>query len=301
MRGCGGGPDKAGPPGGSALLVVSGAVGYEIAVAGSGSVQTTELNTVDGPVMTTAATMTTGMPLPNGTTLSVPYLSRAAWGAEESLRFKNGEEYWPAEFYPVQTLTVHHTAGANNDPNPAATVRAIYYYDTVTQDWGDMGYHLLIDEAGRVYEGRWSGADSVPVFDSTTGPYGRPQAATGAHVYGFNTGNIGVVLLGDFTSQLPTQATWDSLVRVLAGLARACGLDPLGTTNYVNPVKPENTKTVKTIAGHRDWAATQCPGNLFYPHLPTVREQVAAQIPAAPVPIPRRTSGSVPTQPVPRR
>lgn len=299
MRGCGGGPDTPGHVGGSALLVASGAVGYEVAVAGTGSVQTVELNTVDGPVMTMAATVASGMPLPDGTSVSVPYLSRASWGADESLRFTNGVEDWPAEFYPVQTLTVHHTAGANNDPDPAATVRAIYYYDTVTQGWGDMGYHLLIDEAGRVYEGRVSGADSLPVFASTVDSDGRYRACVGAHVYGYNTGNLGVVLLGDFTSQLPAKAAWDSLVSVLAGLAGAGGLNPLGSTNYVNPVNG-NARTVATIAGHRDWAATQCPGNLFHPHLPTVREQVAAEM-SAPVPIPRKPAGSLPTQPVPRR
>ena len=36
------------------------------------------------------------------------------------------------------------------------------------------------------------------------------------------------------------------------------------------------TKTVDTIPGHRDWAATECPGNTFYPKLPTVRRNAAA-------------------------
>lgn len=294
LHGCGGRPDGSAEPGGSALLVVPGAVGYEVAVAGDGAVQVTELNTVDGPTMTAAATVANSMPLPDGTSCDVPYLSRAAWGADESLRFRDGTEYWPPEFYPVQTLTVHHTAGANDDPDPAATVRAIYYYQAVTQDWGDIGYHLLVDEAGRVYEGRWSGPDGVPVFDGTAN--GRPLGVTAAHVGGFNTGNLSVCLLGDFTSRLPTTAAWESTVRVLAGLARVCGLDPLGTTDYVNPVNSA-TKTVQTISGHRDWAATQCPGNMFYPHLPTVRSQVAGLLAV----VPRKPPGSTPRPPVPRR
>ena len=113
---------------------------------------------------------------------------------------------------------------------------------------------------------------------------------------GFNTGNLSVCLLGDFTSRLPTTAAWTSTVRVLAGLARVCGLDPLGTTDYVNPVNSA-TKTVRTISGHRDWAATQCPGNTFYPHLPTVREQVASLLAV----VPRKPPGSTPRPPVPRR
>lgn len=297
---CGGAPDGADPVGGNALLVAPGALGYEVTVAG-GPAQITELNTVDGPAMTLAAAVASGMPLPDGTTCDVPYLSRAAWGADESLRFSNGVEDWPAEFFPVQTLTVHHTASANNDPNPAATVRAIYYNQTVTKGWGDIGYQLLIDEAGRVYEGRWSGSDPVPVFESPSPDPVLHPGVTGAHIAGFNTGNMGVCLLGTFTDKLPTTAAWDSLVRVLAALARVCRLDPVGTTNYYNPVN-NASRTVKTISGHRDWAATECPGNLFYPHLPTVRDQVAALMPPPVIitPAPRRSDGTV-TQPAPRR
>ena len=62
---------------------------------------------------------------------------------------------------------------------------------------------------------------------------------------------------------------------MLASLAAATDRDPLGTTNYVNPISGA-TKTVPTIAGHRDWAATECPGNTFYPTLPQLRADVAA-------------------------
>src|SRR5262249_24830334 len=139
-------------------------------------------------------------------------------------------------YFPVQTLTVHHTAGANSDPDPAATVRAIYFFHTITRGFGDIGYHLLIDEAGTVYEGRWSGTDRVPVFGPELGPDGRPQMVNAAHVGGFNSGNIGVALLGDFTNQLPTSAARRSLTLVLAVLAGVENLDPLATTRYVNPI-----------------------------------------------------------------
>ena len=68
-------------------------------------------------------------------------ISRAGWGADEALRFDaSGNELWPPEFHPTQKLIVHHTAGQNGDPNPAATIRAIYYYHAVTRGWGDIGY-----------------------------------------------------------------------------------------------------------------------------------------------------------------
>lgn len=306
LDGCPGGRDGRdqrhgrGHEGGSAVLVAPAAVGYEVWVAGEGVAEVTELSTVDASVSTLAtatatATVASAMPLPGGVTCPVPYLSRAAWGADESFRFTNGVEDFPPEYYPVQTLTVHHSATANGDADPAATVRAIYYNQTVNKGWGDIGYQLLIDEAGRVYEGRWSGSDSVPVFSGQAGADGRPQMVTGAHVENFNSGNLGICLLGDFTSQLPTTAARESLKRILASLSRVCLLDPLGTTNYVNPVSGA-TKAIKTIPGHRDWAATQCPGNTFYPELPTLREDAARWRPL----VPSRSSTSGSTLP-PRR
>jgi hypothetical protein len=276
----------------SVLLSVAGAEGYEVLVDPASTVEVTELNTVGSA--NAAAAPADGLPLPDGSALAVPYLSRAAWEADETLRFTNGTETWPAEYFPVQTLTVHHTAGANDDPDPAATIRAIYFFQAITQGWGDVGYNLFIDEAGRVYEGRWSGTDGVPGFGGAAGR----EVVTGGHVETFNSGNVGVCLLGDFTSRNPTAAARATLTMVLAGLARSCGLDPTATVTYVNP-NTGNARTVQTISGHRDWAATQCPGNLFYPHLPEIRGAVAAGTPSfAVVSHKPRPSGVVP---IPRK
>jgi hypothetical protein len=137
-----------------------------------------------------------------------------------------------------------------------------------------MGYHLLIDEAGTVYEGRWSGADPLPIFSPTPDADGRLPMVTGAHVAGFNSGNIGVVLLGNLTSQLPTAPARHSLAIVLAALCAFERLDPLSVPTFVNPISGIK-RTVNIISGHRDWAATECPGNLFYPQLPSVRQETA--------------------------
>src|SRR5439155_10156344 len=55
-------------------------------------------------------------------------ISRAGWGADESLRFDStGKEIWPPAFYPVQKVIVHHTATQNSDPAPTATSRSTHY------------------------------------------------------------------------------------------------------------------------------------------------------------------------------
>jgi N-acetylmuramoyl-L-alanine amidase len=286
---CQGGPDGA-TASNRALLVAPGTTEYEVVLIGEGATGlVTELNTVDGPVMATTGEPLAAMPLPDGTTCPVTYLPRAAWGADEGLRFSGGVEVWPAEYAPTQALTVHHTAGANNDPDPAGTVRAIYHYQSVTLGWGDIGYHLFIDEQGLVYEGRWSGANPVPVFDTTVPAGTDPGLVVAGHVGGYNTGNLGVCLLGNLTNQGPTPAARATLVTVLASLARVCQIDPEVVVNYVGPTG--NTRTVLGVSGHRDWAATECPGNNFYPQLPAVRSEVAELManPPSPSPTPSPT------------
>lgn len=203
-------------------------------------------------------------------------LARAGWGADESLRLdQNGEQIWPPEFYPIQKLTVHHTAGKNDDPDPASTVRAIYYYNAVTKGWGDIGYNFLIDESGQIYEGRYSRtyADGeIPTGEDLAG-----NGVTGAHVSGYNSGTVGIALLGTLTEQDATPAARTALEKLLAFKADRHSIDPMGTSVYTNPVNGTQ-KTTANISGHRDWAATECPGGVFYSTFPSLRQAVATRI-----------------------
>lgn len=259
-----------------ALITAPGTSGYQLlADDRTDPVSIIELNTTDGPAaMKAARPPAAGVQLA-GRNVPARYLSRAGWGADESLRFDaEGNELWPPEYFPVQTLTVHHTATGNDDPDPAATVRAILYFHAVTQGWGDIGYHLLIDEAGTVYEGRYSGPDGWPVFGPSPGSDGRPVMVNAGHVGGYNAGNVGVALLGNLTDRPPTAAAQRSLTAVLAALAGVDRLNPLGATDYVNPISGAQRR-VDTISGHRDWLPTECPGTTFYSRLPNLRRAVA--------------------------
>lgn len=217
--------------------------------------------------------------------------SRADWGADESLRFTNGTESWPAEHHPVQVLSVHHTATANGETGAEAEarVRSIYRYHAVDRGWGDIGYQYLIDAAGVVYEGRWSGDESRSCegtsggdgsdFGHEAAPDGdgdgnQDEGVTGAHIGGWNSGNLGASLLGDFRTVEPALAAVDSLETLLAELSTRHRLDPQGTVDYVNPVNGDK-KTIPTISAHRDWESTECPGGLLYAQLPDIRTAVA--------------------------
>ena len=209
-------------------------------------------------------------------------IARSGWGANESLRYDStGKETWPPAFYPVQKLIVHHTDTQNNDPDPAATIRSIYYYHAVTQGWGDIGYNFLIDESGRVYEGRHS--RTYAPGESPTGQDLNGNGVTAAHAQGFNSGTVGVALLGTLTNQDTTPAARQALEKLLAWEASSHGIDPQGASLYTNPVSGAQ-KTFPNIAGHRDVNATECPGGVFYATLPAIRSDVAAMIAGSPPP-----------------
>ena len=243
---------------------------------------------VDGERTVTQETVSGALAAP-----SMPaVISRAGWGCDESLMT------WPPEFYPIQKLICHHTATQNRDPDPAATIRSIYYYHAVTQGWGDIGYNFLIDESGRIYEGRYSRpypAGAYPTGEDATG-----KGVTGAHAYQFNSGTAGIALLGTLTSQDTTAAGRNAMEQMLAWKASTHSIDPNGSNRYTNPVTGAST-TFANIAGHRDVNATECPGGVFYQSLPTVRNDVAAATGATPSPSPTAAPSPTPTtKPTPK-
>src|SRR5439155_4261704 len=134
-------------------------------------------------------TVTWGQPSAGASLTEAAVISRAQWGADGSYRFDStGKEVWPPAFYPTQKLIVHHTAGQDDDPDPAATVRAIYYYHAVTKGYGDIGYNFLIDAQGNVYKGRYSGPtnDRNQGDDTATGESSQAYGVTGAPTPGYN-------------------------------------------------------------------------------------------------------------------
>jgi hypothetical protein len=189
-------------------------------------------------------------------------MSRAAWGADESWRFTNGGEDWPCEYWPTQALTVHHTGFAAS-ADAAETVRTIYRQQALTsarggiQGWGDIGYNLLIDADGVVYEGRYSGSQ-YPIF----APADRLMT-TGRHVLYYNTGNIGVCLLG-YSQRLGAHGGRAGLARHRPRLpvrGDRGQSDRLG--QLLQPGRPAGRHPQLRVCDRRqrppNWAATDCP------------------------------------------
>ena len=255
---------------GSALVPGDDAEAYHVrgVPAGARRARAVAVNTTDGPAVEVGRRR-------RGAALAAPACrSRADWGADETLMT------WAPEYYGVQVLTVHHTATANGDADPAATVRAIQRYHAVDRGWGDIGYQYLVDGAGVVYEGRYSGPSRSCLTAGGDGSdFGHDDAnrgVTAAHVGGMNSGNLGIALLGTFTSSAPSGLQRTALEEELAILAARHSIGPARTdVGYVNPVSGA-TRTVPAISGHRDWEATECPGGSLYAALPSIRSNVAA-------------------------
>ncbi|GGC72098.1 hypothetical protein GCM10011410_26410 [Hoyosella rhizosphaerae] len=214
--------------------------------------------------------------VPNSTTrfLSIPVVTRSGWGAQTPA----GGNTWRRSFRRPQMITVHHSATALWS-SPAATVRAIYRYHATTLGWGDVGYHLLIDPAGTIYAGRDTGNDQSPVFRQPPSGNGTAELVTAGHAYALNGGNIGICLLGDFSTSRPSRAAQTSLIRVLAALCAALGFDPTATVNYTEPDTGARYR-VPIIAQHRDLNDTSCPGAGATAAFAALRSTVAARMSA---------------------
>jgi hypothetical protein len=222
-----------------------------------------------------------------------PVRSRGQWGADERLRSGS------PSFAKVRKLIVHHTAGSNTYTNRAeaeSQLRAILRYHTVTRGWSDIGYNFLVDKFGNVYEGRWS--RSYPAGVSPTGDNASGYGVVGAHASGWNTGTMGVALLGTHTSAGITPAARASLESLLAWGASRNGINPMGSDRFTSPTGRITTNP--NIAGHRDYGSTECPGGALYATLPALRVAVAARTagspaPSDPAPAPKDTTP--PTRP----
>jgi hypothetical protein len=195
-------------------------------------------------------------------------VTRAQWGADESLR-KRGVSYNPK----VSKLVVHHTGTPNSVSDYAALARGIYTNE-ISNGYLDIAYNWLIDPRGRIYEGRW--AKDYPRGDVHTGERDR-ENVMGAHALHFNESTIGIGLMGDYSSVAPSNAMLRSLVTLLSWKCARWGINPLGSSSYVNG-EGRRVAGLANICGHRDTFATACPGATVEQMLPRLRTRVAARV-----------------------
>ncbi len=178
--------------------------------------------------------------------------TRAEWGADESLRRS------PPLYGQMQVGFVHHTVSSNtySSGDVPAIIRGIYAFHVTGRGWNDIGYQILVDRFGRAWEGRYGGVD---------------KAVIGAQAGGYNSGSMGISVIGDFSRTSPPSIVVRSLASIFAWRFKQAGIPAYGTTQV-------NDKTFNRISGHRDANDTECPGARLYSLIPEIRSSVAQRI-----------------------
>lgn len=187
-------------------------------------------------------------------------ISRAQWGADESLRCGS-----PQYDNGIRAAVIHHTAGSN-DYSPlesAGIVKAIYTYHSKTLGWCDIAYNALVDKYGQVFEGSAGGLT---------------KAVEAFHTGGFNRNTWGVAMIGNFDDVPPTPLQLRAVGRLLGWRLGLDGVDPKGIvqlesagSHYTN-FPAGAVATLPTIFTHRDVGNTDCPGNAAYALMDEIRD-----------------------------
>ena len=142
----------------------------------------------------------------------------------------------------INRITLHHTGMRVVDFDDFRSSTA--YIDMIRashagKGWADIGYHYIIDRGGRVYEGR-------------------SLKYQGAHVgREHNPHNLGIMCLGNFELQQPSEAQLRTLAETVAHLRRRHKV-PSGR-----------------IYTHRELSPTVCPGRYMQPRIVAMRNNNA--------------------------
>src|SRR5262249_38061187 len=130
----------------------------------------------------------------------------------------------------------------------------------------DIAYNWLIDQAGNIYEGRW--AQNYPGGAPHNGEL-NGKNVQGAHAIYHNIDTIGIAMIGTYDVATPPPVMINALLTMLTWKCARWAIDPNGMTPYhaSNGVYEPN---LANICGHRDTSATDCPGALLEPMLPSL-------------------------------
>ncbi len=140
---------------------------------------------------------------------------------------------------------LHHSASGNNNSNYTQLVRSYYIHHTQTNGWDDIGYNYLIADDGSIFAGRDPETDSI-----------KQDNVLGAHFCGKNISTMGVCLIGNYDSAVPSEPMLNSLIHLLTWKYVKDTLNP----NSEFPHPAVSGGLLKALVGHSDGCATKCPG-----------------------------------------
>lgn len=134
--------------------------------------------------------------------------------------------------HTITRMTLHHTGVVLGDNrNSTARLRQHQRYHQDQLGWIDIAYHVGVDRDGNIFELR------------------TPKLAGDTNTAYDPVGHFLVVCEGDFDQEAISEAQLHGAALAFAWAAQTFGV------------------TSSTLAGHRDLAATACPGAHLYAHL----------------------------------
>lgn len=141
----------------------------------------------------------------------------------------------------ISKITIHHEGWTpvyfTSQSATADRIEKIRLVHTRDRGWSDIGYHYIVDRAGRVWEGR-------------------PLSYQGAHVKNNNPNNIGILVMGNFDKQSPSSAQLKSLFEATAQLRKQHGIK------------------AGLVRSHQEINPTACPGKNMQRKMDALRRHV---------------------------
>lgn len=211
----------------------------------------------------TSSTQTTAAASPTTRTVNLPQ----AWGSA-GWSYRNCPE-GPTYMDRVDFAVIHHTASSNSYTSSQVDdqLRSIQAFHVNTRGWCDIAYNFMVDRFGQVWQAR-----SGELFG----------AVQGGHSAGFNTGSVGISLLGDYTSTAPPAAMLTAAGDIAGWKLASFGNTAYGTTTEVSGGSAKwpkgQTVTVDRLTYHRNLQSTGCPGDQTIARKSTIEQ--AARRPA---------------------
>uniref|UniRef100_A0A6M2E0X6 Peptidoglycan-recognition protein n=1 Tax=Xenopsylla cheopis TaxID=163159 RepID=A0A6M2E0X6_XENCH len=160
-----------------------------------------------------------------------PIVTRAEWGAKPPTYV----EHIPSA---LSHVIIHHSespgpCGGAGQPTCASAMQSMQNYHQQNNGWCDIGYSFGVGGDGKIYEGRgWK--------------------VVGAHAPGYNFNSVGICLIGNYNSVLPSEAMLNAVKNLIA-----CG------------VAEGHLRQDYVLLGHRQAIATTCPGDRLYQEIST--------------------------------
>lgn len=191
------------------------------------------------------------------------FITRKEWnaGSVKASRLSYAKE--------IKAICIHHTGGSNNYSKAQSPqiVRGMFAYHHDTLGWADLGYNVVVDKYGQIFEGRSGGLH---------------RNVAGAHARGFNTGSCGISVMGDYMDIPVPSAALNAVATVAAWkLASTFTQDVYGTETWTvttSNVKRSGTFSMPHLFAHRDVNYTDCPGDTYYGQLPELRSLVQQKL-----------------------